>query len=63
VRLSDKDQGDGIAPTELPKLVAGLGPGRGLRIARDIAERHGGTLVLDPGVDGARFVLRLPAAC
>jgi signal transduction histidine kinase len=44
VRLSVKDQGEGIPQPELPKLVAGLGPGRGLRIARDIAERHGGEL-------------------
>src|SRR5881275_2001515 len=44
VRLSVKDQGEGIPQPELPKLVAGLGPGRGLRIARDITERHGGEI-------------------
>jgi signal transduction histidine kinase len=38
VRLAVKDKGDGIAASELPRLVAGLGPGRGLRIARDIAD-------------------------
>ena len=38
------------------------GTGLGLAIARDIAHQHGGTLVLDPGTDGARFVLTLPAA-
>ena len=38
------------------------GTGLGLAIARDIAERHGGTLVLDPDGPGARFVLTLPAA-
>ncbi len=61
VRLSVKDQGDGIAPSELPKLVAGLGPGRGLRIARDIAERHGGELWAEstPG-NGTRFLIELP---
>jgi len=38
------------------------GAGLGLAIARDIAERHGGTLTLDDdGSPGARFVLRLPA--
>jgi signal transduction histidine kinase len=37
------------------------GAGLGLAIARDIAERHGGSLTLDPdGRAGARFVLRLP---
>ncbi len=39
------------------------GAGLGLAIARDIAERHGGSLTLDPAADygkGARFVLRLP---
>ena len=38
------------------------GVGLGLAISRDVAERHGGTLVLDPCGPGARFVLRLPAA-
>ena len=61
VRLSVKDQGDGILPAELPKLVAGLGPGRGLRIARDIAERHGGELWAESSVgNGTRFFIELP---
>lgn len=38
------------------------GTGLGLAIARDIAEQHHGTLVLDPTGPGTRFVLRLPAA-
>ncbi len=39
------------------------GAGLGLAIAREIAERHGGTLTVDPAHrDGARFVLRLPVA-
>ena len=38
------------------------GAGLGLAIARDIAERHGGTLTLDSDATGARFVLRLPVA-
>ena len=63
VRLAVKDQGLGIADTELPKLVAGLGPGRGLRICRDIAERHGGDLFAEsaPG-QGSRFIVELPLA-
>jgi len=61
VRLSVKDQGEGIAPELLPKLVAGLGPGRGLRIARDIAERHGGELWAESTVGtGSRFVVEIP---
>jgi len=36
------------------------GAGLGLAIARDIAERHGGSLTLDGEAPGAHFVLRLP---
>jgi signal transduction histidine kinase len=37
------------------------GAGLGLAIARDIAERHGGSVALESdGAPGARFVLRLP---
>ena len=61
VRLAVKDQGDGIPASELPKLVAGLGPGRGLRIAREIAERHGGDLWAESSVgNGTRFYVELP---
>ncbi|HEY5678292.1 MAG TPA: HAMP domain-containing sensor histidine kinase, partial [Myxococcales bacterium] len=61
VRISVKDEGEGIAPAELPKLLAGLGPGRGLRIARDIAERHGGELWAESSVEnGTRFFIELP---
>ncbi len=45
----------------MPKLVAGLGPGRGLRIAREIAERHGGDLWAESSVgNGTRFYVELP---
>jgi signal transduction histidine kinase len=61
VRFAVKDQGEGIAAAELPKLVAGLGPGRGLRIAREIAERHGGELWAESTVGGGtRFYVELP---
>jgi signal transduction histidine kinase len=61
VRLSVKDQGEGIAPAELPKLIAGLGPGRGLRIAREIAERHGGEIWAESSAgNGTRFFIELP---
>jgi signal transduction histidine kinase len=36
--------------------------GLGLAVARQIAEEHGGSLVLEGGGPGATFVLRLPAA-
>ncbi len=63
VRLGVKDSGQGIAPAELPRLAAGLGPGRGLRISRDIAERHGGDMWAEstPGA-GTRFIVELPLA-
>ncbi len=61
VRLTVKDTGDGIAPADLPRLAAGLGPGRGLRISRDIAERHGGDLWAESALGtGSRFFIELP---
>ena len=61
VRLAVKDGGEGIASSELSKLVAGLGPGRGLRIAREIAEKHGGDLWAESSVgNGSRFFIELP---
>lgn len=61
VRLEVRDTGAGISPKELPRLLSGLGGGRGLRICRDIAERHGGDLWAEstPG-QGSRFVVDLP---
>jgi len=61
VRLCVRDTGPGIAPAELAKLVAGLGSGRGLRICRDIAEKHGGDFWAEstPG-QGSKFVVELP---
>ena len=61
VQLSVRDTGEGIAPGEIHKLTAGLGAGRGLRICREIAERHGGDLWAEstPG-KGSRFIADLP---
>jgi len=68
-----EDDGPGIPP-ELGDHVfdrfvrsgrdGGLGSGLGLSIVRAVAESHGGSVVLDPPLDGggARFVVRLPAA-
>jgi signal transduction histidine kinase len=44
------------------RTPASGGAGLGLAIARDAAVRHGGTLDLDGGGPGARFVLRLPVS-
>jgi hypothetical protein len=61
VRLSVRDTGEGVPPALLGKLVAGLGPGRGLRICRDIAERHGGDFWAESGQGkGSRFFIELP---
>jgi signal transduction histidine kinase len=69
------DDGPGIGPADAERVferftrlddarTAGSGGvGLGLAIARDIAERHGGTLTLRPGGgSGAQFVLVLPVA-
>ncbi|GAC1594858.1 MAG: hypothetical protein NVS4B10_02900 [Myxococcales bacterium] len=63
VRIAVKDTGPGLAPKELVRLAAGLGSGRGLRICKDIAERHGGDLWAEskPG-EGSRFIVELPIA-
>ena len=37
------------------------GHGYGLAIARELAERNGGTLVLVPSTKGTTFALQLPA--
>jgi signal transduction histidine kinase len=72
--LTVADDGPGIAPSDAERVFerftrldearaqADGGAGLGLAIARDIAVRHGGTLIVDPAVrGGARFVLTLPA--
>lgn len=75
VLLTVADDGPGIPPEQRDRIfdrfarldearsAADGGTGLGLAITRDIVERHGGTIELqpDPG-PGARFVVRIPAA-
>ncbi|WP_369201557.1 sensor histidine kinase [Streptomyces sp. PU-14G] len=73
--LAVSDDGEGVPEAERERIFERFvrldaarsrdegGAGLGLAIARDVAERHGGTLQVDgPPEGGARFVLRLPAA-
>lgn len=68
VRIAVSDDGPGVAAEVAQHLfepfVTGRhgGSGLGLAIARRIAERHGGTLVLEstPGERGATFAMYLP---
>jgi len=73
VRLVVEDDGPGIASALAPRVferfVRGGGEragssGLGLAIVRAVAEAHGGTVVVEPGGNGAgtRFLVRLPAA-
>jgi two-component system sensor histidine kinase HupT/HoxJ len=64
------DDGPGVAAENREKLFepffstkrAGEGTGLGLAISRQIAERNGGHLTLQPSDRGARFRLTLPRA-
>ncbi|MBQ1121089.1 cell wall metabolism sensor histidine kinase WalK [Streptomyces sp. B15] len=73
--LSVQDDGEGVSEGERERIFERFvrldaarsrdegGAGLGLAIARDVAERHGGSLRVEgPTGDGARFVLRLPLA-
>lgn len=69
VEIVVTDDGDGVDPHVLDTLFdrfvkagRGGGTGLGLTIARGVLEDMGGTLTHDAGSDGARFVVRLPAA-
>ena len=65
VRIEVADEGPGlpVAVGDLTRRArAGRGRrGRGLAIAADIADRHGGRLVAAPTAHGARVALELPA--
>ncbi|WP_245656081.1 sensor histidine kinase [Microtetraspora fusca] len=66
------DDGDGIPPEQRDSVFQRFvrldasrqkdpgGTGLGLSIARQIAEKHGGTLTVEDSPCGARFVLRVP---
>jgi signal transduction histidine kinase len=70
LRLCVSDTGPGVAPELSATLFEPFvtsradGTGLGLAIAREMAQAHGGTLVLEspggPSLSGARFTLSLP---
>ena len=74
VALTVEDDGPGIPPGDRERVFERFtrldddrsretgGSGLGLAIAREIAERHGGTLRVADGTRGAQFAVRLPLA-
>src|SRR5262249_7774918 len=69
VRIEVEDDGAGVAPEVRDKLFepfvttkpVGEGTGLGLAVCRGLVEAVGGTIGLEPGTPGARFVIELPA--
>jgi PAS domain S-box-containing protein len=73
VSITIADSGQGIAPEHIPQLfepfftTKEVGTGLGLWVAKQIIERHGGTIEVRSaagldGMRGALFTLQLPAA-
>jgi signal transduction histidine kinase len=71
VRLVVQDDGPGIPTGERERIFDRFvrgdgarshdgGTGLGLAIVKEIAERHGGSVEVEDGAAGARFVVRLP---
>lgn len=66
-RLTVADDGQGVAETDYPKILARFGQadpsegsGLGLSIADTVVRRHGGALTIDPVGTGFSVSLRLP---
>ncbi len=70
VRFTIEDNGGGIAPSVKGRLFepfvttkdVGKGTGLGLAVCRGLIESAGGTIAVEDGVAGARFVIELPGA-
>jgi signal transduction histidine kinase len=67
LRIAVEDAGSGVPEELRPRLferfergAEASGSGLGLAIARTYARAHGGDLIYDPGVRGARFELVVP---
>jgi signal transduction histidine kinase len=70
--IAVEDEGPGIAVRDRSRVwnrfvrltpregVAAPGTGIGLSVVRELAERHEGSVRIDDGARGARFVIRLP---
>ncbi|QDC10281.1 sensor histidine kinase [Oceanicola sp. D3] len=68
-RVSVRDNGRGVAASEVPKILSrfgqarsGPGSGLGLSIAEAVAVRHGGTLTVEPSGEGFGVEISLPRA-
>lgn len=55
-RVAVSDNGQGVDPSELPRLFTVWGRGLGLAMCRRIVERHGGTIWAEPGEMGGTTV-------